>query len=309
MRNLALWRLSKISKKKLSFNKGRISKWFILIEVVSIMVDMMRRDVTLDHLRSTFRNATLMLSIQCLVLLNKMGLRRGEITHFLIWCSVCLIVPHYPSSCGGEALKTTTYILNQVPSKSVPKTLYDLWSQNKPSLYHFHAWGYKVEVRPYTLQSKKLDSKTISGYFIGYYVGSRCSKFYCLLHTTRAIESNRDIYFEDDTGTSQGPREIVLKEHPVFIPVPIAFAPIFSLVVDQHPVATIDDESIMDADPVALDVDPLGLDVVMNIPLRRLERAYRPAISDDYIVYLQEHEYDVGDVSDPTTYKEAIIGP
>ena len=28
----------------------------------------------------------------------------------------------------GEALKTIAYILNQVPSKSVPKTLYELWS-------------------------------------------------------------------------------------------------------------------------------------------------------------------------------------
>ena len=35
----------------------------------------------------------------------------------------------------------------------------------------------------------------------------------------------------------------------------------------------------------------------------------RVAISDDYIVYLQEHEYDVGDVSDPTTYKESIVSP
>ena len=28
----------------------------------------------------------------------------------------------------GEALKTATYILNQVPSKFVPKTPYELWS-------------------------------------------------------------------------------------------------------------------------------------------------------------------------------------
>ena len=33
----------------------------------------------------------------------------------------------------------------------------------------------------------------------------------------------------------------------------------------------------------------------MDIPLRRLERARRPVILDDYIVYLQKHEYDVGD--------------
>ena len=62
----------------------------VLTEVVSIMVDMMRWDATLYHLRGTFGNVALMLSIQCLVLLNKMGLRRGEITRFLIWCDVGL---------------------------------------------------------------------------------------------------------------------------------------------------------------------------------------------------------------------------
>ena len=64
------------------------------------MVDMMRRDATLDHLRSTFRNVVSMLNIQCLVLLNRMGLRRGGIAHFLIWCDVFLLIPHYLSSCG-----------------------------------------------------------------------------------------------------------------------------------------------------------------------------------------------------------------
>ena len=45
----------------------------------------------------------------------------------------------------------------------------------------------------------------------------------------------------------------------------------------------------------------------MDIPLRRSERARRHSISNDYIVCLQEHEYDVGDVSNSTTYKEAIV--
>ena len=35
----------------------------------------------------------------------------------------------------------------------------------------------------------------------------------------------------------------------------------------------------------------------------------RLSILDNYIVYLQEHEYDVGDVSNSTTYKEAIVSP
>ena len=59
------------------------------------MVDIMRYDATLDHLQGTFRNVALMLNIQCLVLLNKMGLQRREIARFLIWCDVCLLISNY----------------------------------------------------------------------------------------------------------------------------------------------------------------------------------------------------------------------
>ena len=75
-----------------------------------------------------------------------------------------LIHSNLPESLWGEAFKTVAYILNQVPSKSVPKTPYELWSNKKPSLRHFHIWGCKAEVRPYNPQSKKFDPKTISGY-------------------------------------------------------------------------------------------------------------------------------------------------
>ena len=129
-----------------------------------------------------------------------------------------------------------------------------------------------MEVRPYNPQSKKLDSKTISGYFIGYCVGLRSSRFYCPSHTTKDIELDRAIYFEDDIGTSRGLREFVFKEHPVFIHVPIACTQISCPVVDQHLMAIIDDEPIEDVDPIALDVnpvapdvDPLVLDVAMDI--------------------------------------------
>ena len=101
----------------------------------------------------------------------------------------------------------------------------------------------------------------------------------------------------------------MFKEHQYIIHVPISSASIISPVVDQHPVATTDDESIEDVDPVAPDVDLVAPDVVIDIPLRRSKRAHKPAVSDDYIVYLQEHEYNVGDLSDPTTYKEAIVRP
>ena len=88
----------------------------------------------------------------------------------------------------------------------------------------------------------------------------------------------------------------MLKEHPIFILMPIAPALTFSPVVDQHLVATTDDEPIEDVDPIASNVDLVGPIVVMDIPLIGLQ-------------YQMTTLYDVGDVSYPTTYKEAIISP
>ena len=59
--------------------------------------------------------------------------------HKLLDMVRCMLVnSSLPKFLWDEALKTTTYILNQVPSKSIPKTPYELWLQKKPSLRHFH---------------------------------------------------------------------------------------------------------------------------------------------------------------------------
>ena len=42
-----------------------------------------------------------------------------------------------PEYLWGEAIKISNYILNRVPSKSVPKTPFELWTGRKPSLTHF----------------------------------------------------------------------------------------------------------------------------------------------------------------------------
>ena len=67
-----------------------------------------------------------------------------------------------------EALKTIVYILNRVPTKVVLKTPFELFKGWKPSLRHICIWGCPSEVRVYNPQEKKLDPRTISGYFIGY---------------------------------------------------------------------------------------------------------------------------------------------
>jgi transposase InsO family protein len=46
-----------------------------------------------------------------------------------------------PLSLWMVTLKTSIHILNRVPSKSVPKTPYELWTGRVPSLKHVRVWG------------------------------------------------------------------------------------------------------------------------------------------------------------------------
>lgn len=52
---------------------------------------------------------------------------------------------HLPESISGEALKKTAYILNEAPSKSVPKTAFELSIARKQILNHF--WVQAVHLK------------------------------------------------------------------------------------------------------------------------------------------------------------------
>jgi hypothetical protein len=73
-----------------------------------------------------------------------------------------------PISVWMDALKTTVHILNRVPSKSVPKTSYEMWTGRKPILNYLHVWGCLTEDKLFNPSIGKLDPKTISCHFIGY---------------------------------------------------------------------------------------------------------------------------------------------
>ena len=73
-----------------------------------------------------------------------------------------------PIFLWGEALKTANYILNRTPTKSINRIPYEVWNGRKPSIKHLRVWGCKAEAKPYNPVEKKLDPKTISGYFVGY---------------------------------------------------------------------------------------------------------------------------------------------
>ncbi|KAK9117691.1 hypothetical protein Sjap_016638 [Stephania japonica] len=103
-----------------------------------------------------------------------------------------------PIFLWSEALKTAVYILNRVPTKAVSKTPFELLKGWKPSLRHIRVWGCPCKVRIYNPHEKKLDPRTISGYFIGYAERSKGYRFYCPSHSTRIVESRNAKFLEND---------------------------------------------------------------------------------------------------------------
>ncbi|KAH9669148.1 retrovirus-related pol polyprotein from transposon TNT 1-94-like protein [Citrus sinensis] len=138
-----------------------------------------------------------------------------------------------------------------------------------------------------------------AAYILNQVPSSRGSRFYCPSHTTRIIESDRAIYFEDDhNSVSFEPRSLTLREERVVLPIP-------SFPTSATGLPHIDDSSV---DPeLHHDMEPMIIeDDGTDVPLRRSERIRRPAISDDYVVYLQEHDFDADSSYDPITFQEAI---
>jgi hypothetical protein len=117
-----------------------------------------------------------------------------------------------PKSLWIEALNTTVYILNRVPTKAVPKTPFELRKGWKLSLRHMRVWGCPSEVRIYNSQEKKLDPRTISGYFIGYAERSKGYIFYCPSHNTRIVESINAKFLENDLNSESDQTRNIVSE-------------------------------------------------------------------------------------------------
>ena len=100
------------------------------------------------------------------------------------------------------------------------------------------------------------------------------------------------------------PHEIPFGKQHVIIPFPTSHVLDVDVPIVQHS-ATNQGEH---GDQVEPDI-PVDGTVVDGIPLRISQRVRRSIISDDYMIYLQEHEYDGYDVSDPVTYQKAIHCP
>ena len=189
--------------------------------------------------------------------------------------------------------------MNRIPSKAVAKTPYELWTSKKPSIRHLHVWGCLAKARPYKPNEKKLDSRTVSCYFVGYFERSRGFKFYD--PSTRSFFETGNVKFIEDVELSgrEPLRNVVFEEE--FVSIPIITTGHGHIMFDDtiqsvQPITEIEDTP--EIPPTVMEPVQVHEEVTqqpqVQVPLRRSTRERRSTISDDYVVYLQEHEFDMG---------------
>ena len=71
-----------------------------------------------------------------------------------------------PISFWGYALETVAFLLNRIPSKSVKKTPYKIWTRKPPSLSFLKIWGCKAYMKHQIFE--KLALKSDKCLFLGY---------------------------------------------------------------------------------------------------------------------------------------------
>jgi len=210
-----------------------------------------------------------------------------------------------PVSLWMYALKTAMYLLNMVPSKAVQKTPFELWTNRKPSLRHLYVWSFQAEVRIYNPQEKKLDERTINGFFIGYPEKSKGYMFYCPTHSTRIVETGNARFIKNgETSGSETSRNVEIKEVRVQVPITSTY---LSRVVVPHVVETHNNQEEQQINDPEVNNEPI-VEQPQKIVLRRSHKDKKYVISNDYVVYLQESENDLSIDNDPISFSEAING-
>jgi hypothetical protein len=138
-----------------------------------------------------------------------------------------------------ETLKTAIHILNQVPSKSVYKMPYELWTGRKPSLNYLRVCGYPAEAKIFNTNAGKLEPKTMSYHFIGYPEKSKGFCFYCPDRDTKYVETRYTIFLEDEMiRGSIVPRQMSHEEKRVYVPIPMIHELIPPVPVHEHIIPT-----------------------------------------------------------------------
>ena len=139
-----------------------------------------------------------------------------------------------PKSFWGYALETAAYLLNRIPSKSVPKTPYEMWTGRIPKLSYIKIWGCEAYVR--RLIADKLDPKSEKCLFVGYPKETKGYYFYHPYENKVFVARGGTFLEEEFISTRMDGNEIGLEEirEPQTNVVPMNVDPVSSIVEDPE---------------------------------------------------------------------------
>ena len=98
-------------------------------------------------------------------------------------------------SFWGYALKIACYILNRLPSKSVDKSPYEIWTGHKSMLSHLRVWGCLAYIK--YLKIDELGPKSDKYLFVGYSKKTKGYYFY-LAAEQKVFVSSRAVFLEKE---------------------------------------------------------------------------------------------------------------
>jgi len=114
-----------------------------------------------------------------------------------------------PDSFWGYTLEMATYILNLVPSKSVPSTPIELWTGHKLSLKHVQIWGSSAHMLKGKAEKPK--SRTEVCLFVEYPRGTKGGLFYSSKNQ-KVIVSTNARFLKDYMMNHKLRSKVVIKE-------------------------------------------------------------------------------------------------
>ena len=198
-----------------------------------------------------------------------------------------------PNSFWGHALETAAFILNRVPSKSVEKTPYEIWTGKRPSMSFIKIWGCEAYVKRQV--SNKLEPKSDKCIFVGY---PKLTKGYYFYKPTehKVFVARTGVFLEREfISRRTSGRNVELEE----IQEPHDSTADIEMEPEQAPQNVVEPvPQVVVEQSLAQETQPLR----RSLRTRHEPQRYGFLVTQDGDVMLMEQD-------EPTTYQEAINSP
>ncbi|KAL0407607.1 UNVERIFIED_CONTAM: Retrovirus-related Pol polyprotein from transposon TNT 1-94 [Sesamum radiatum] len=209
-----------------------------------------------------------------------------------------------PISFWGDAILTAAYILNRVPSKSIPTTPYELWHGRKPNLEGLRPWGSAGFVHSTSHKYGKLGPRASKLIFIRY---CEHSKGYVMYgeHPDKGMTEieSRDVDFLEEDFPSISEVKGNLELYELRDPQGGASITVEGETPNSYPVIDGDNES----DPKLSGSCSLEEHNSQNPQMRRSKRGGIPRRR--YEIEGESFMCASVDIDEPATYEEAVTSP